>query len=387
MNCHPSTNLQRGGGLHAMSLVELIGVLAILGVLVAVLVPSAIRILDRLASEKETAVLSSLGEAFRNGILRTRQIPIADSWASNIAAEAGMDLTAIAQTPRRTQRAILFDTGGWLTTGLPYRQTNGAPPGLIDRPARARMMLVSSLGAPLPVSLNNSDPLMTASEFDQLWNAPDSSILATTIWSGWGGRSDDLKVQRVDLAPLFVNVVLSTYTGTNLGLYKVDNSDYFTAPKSNGVAAYFLKGTVLQLYASAPGRTLQHTEVLDHDTSYVYENGVWRSSILGAVATGIGDVSGIVEAFLKAPGNINAGHTNPAKIQQEIIVTNFIAFMSNYNRWEDGNFSDNALQLYLKNTLQPAMMNAVEGLFIDGGGVNNHYPTNNYEPCVPTINP
>lgn len=360
-----------------MTLIELIGVLAIIAVLAALLIPSAIRFLDRVASEKETATLTSLGDALSTGIIRTRQVPAAANWASFIAAEAGMDAGAVTQNLRRQQRAFLHHPTSWFaTTTLPYYQTNNSPPGLTAPPADARALIVSSLGAALP-ALDNND-------FDALWNNADMSLPAAAPWTTWSGRADDVQIQRVNLAPLFVNLVLSTYTtGTNLGLYKIDDyPQFYTAPASNGVSRFFLKGTMVNLYASAPSIELQHSVLLEDNTSFVYENGIWRRSITGGAATGSGDVSGIVEAFLKAPANINAANTVPEKIQQLIIVTNFIAFMSNYNRWEDGNFTDNALKDYLDNTLHGQMMDAVEGLF-DGA----HYPTNDYEPCVPTLQP
>jgi hypothetical protein len=48
-----------------------------------------------------------------------------------------------------------------------------------------------------------------------------------------------------------------------------------------------------------------------------------------------------------------------------------INYMSNYNNWAAGNFTDNSLKSYLKNTLQPAMITQVQGLYL-----GSNYPTN-----------
>jgi type II secretory pathway pseudopilin PulG len=370
---------------HGMSLVELIGALGIIAFLSAMLVPSGIRTLDRIAADKETAALAAMSDAFCGSILRSRQIADPANWPSLIASESGMNLAAVSQNPRRVSRAFLYDKSGWLASSLPYAQTNGSLPGLATLPNNPRVMIVSSLGAALPAGLNNSS--MTASDFANLWSTADNTVPASGPFALWPGKPDDVKIQRVNLASLFVNVVLSTYMETNLGLFKIDNyTNLYSAPTSYGVGRYYLKGTLLQLYASAPTLTNQLSVVLDHNTSFVYESGAWRSSILGGVAMGAGDISGIVEAFLKAPENMNAVNTNGAGIQQYIIVTNFIAYMSNYNRWEDSNFTDSSLQTLLQ-TLQPQMMTNVQGIYLKGGGSHDYSPVNTYMPCVPTINP
>src|SRR5512133_34437 len=137
-------NVDRGAGPtvrrppDAMTLIEMIGVLAVIAVLAAVLLPVALRTLDRLASEREIATLASLGDSFRSGILRARRIPTADQWASFMATETGMELAAVTQNGRRVPRAILYDKGGWFSTNLPYAQTNYFPPGLSAPPVHAR---------------------------------------------------------------------------------------------------------------------------------------------------------------------------------------------------------------------------------------------------------
>lgn len=374
------------GAPDAMTLIEMIGVLAVIAVLAGVMLPVAIRILDRIASEREVATLARLGETFTGAILRTRQIPTADQWANFMATETGMDVASVTQNARRVPRVVLFDKGGWFSTNLPYAQTNFSPPGLSAPPVNARAIIVSSLGAALPSTLNST--VATAADFSNLWNTADYSVPTTGPWAGWGGRPDDVRIQRINLAPLFANVVLSSYLTTNLGLYKIDNYPVTNAaPQGFGVSRYLLKGTQLQLFSREASMVLQHSEILSSDVSFVYEAGQWRSSIVGAAATGLGDISGIVEAFLKAPGNMNATYTNPAKHQQFVIVTNFIAYMSNYNMWEDSAFKDTALKDYLDNTLQAEMMEAIQGLYKYGGGADNHYPTNNTDPCVPILTP
>lgn len=369
-------------------MIELIGVLAVIAVLAGMMIPSAIRILDQIASEREVALLGNLGNAFQKAIVRAHSIgPLAD-WPSLVATEAGLPTTEVTANPRRNPRVVLFDKSetGWLyNLTFPWYQTNGSPPGLSAPPANARVILVSSLGRPLPTTLNQSS--ISAAQFTDLWNAPDHSLPASAPWNTWNGDAYDVKVQRVDLSSLFVKVVLSTYLSTNAGLYRIDNSALHSAPTGAGVTRYFMKGSVLQLHSAAPDMALQHSEVLESDTSFVYENGIWRSSIVGGVPAVLADASGIVEAFLRAPENIRAVNTNGMAIQQIMVVSNFVSYMSNYNVWAEGNFANTTLQSHLEQ-VQAHMMDSVWGLFLNPykssystNTATYHTPTNNYAPC------
>src|SRR5678815_1258884 len=99
MNCQSPTNFQRGGHpQRAMTLIEMIGVLTVIAILAGATIPAALRILDRLAAEKEAATLQSLADALKDGILKTRTIPNPSSWyswASFVATNAGLDVSSV----------------------------------------------------------------------------------------------------------------------------------------------------------------------------------------------------------------------------------------------------------------------------------------------------
>jgi hypothetical protein len=346
-----------------MTLVECIGAVTVLVILAAALVPVAIRLLDRIAADRETASLRALGDALQASILRNSYIPSYADWASTIAAQAGLDVGSVTNNLRNRPRIVLADASGWLSTNLPYTQTYAGTPSL---PVNARAILLSSLGAALPMTTS----IPAAADFDNLWNAPPNTVPTTGPWAGWNGRPEDVIIQRVNLTPLFVNLVLSTYTANSNGQYAINGSGLYQAPKNNGVSGYYLQGTLLQLYTGAPSNTFNATQILTKDSSFVYEGGTWKSSIQGTATFGVGDVAGIVAAFLAATPNTHA--QNPiGNTQQVMVVQSFIDYMSNYNVWAGGSFTDNNLRNYLKNTLQPNMMTVLQGLYS-----GSYYPTN-----------
>src|SRR5947207_481002 len=75
------------------SLIELIGVTAVIAILALALSPILIKQLDRIAGDKENAQLKAFAEAFRQGVLKTKTIPDQTGWAAMVAANSGMEIS------------------------------------------------------------------------------------------------------------------------------------------------------------------------------------------------------------------------------------------------------------------------------------------------------
>lgn len=350
----------------AFTLIEMIGVLAVIAIVAALTVTAALRHLDRVASEQELARLQALGDALQKSILRNRYIPTYTNWATVIATQTGLAPGAVTSNIRNRPRVFLVDSGGWLSNNLPYVQTHL---GTTNLPANARVMFVSSLGKNLPITTG----MPSAADFAALWNAPPDTVPAGGDWAGWTGEPDDVKIHRVNLSPLFVKLVLTSYLSATNGQYAVDSSLTNAVPFFAGFGGYFLKGSVLKLYRGAPGSALDSTQILNEDSSFVYEGGAWKSSLQGRVTLGVGDVGGVVAAFLSATPNTNS-QSPFTNHQQILVVESMTEYISNYNVWAAGNFTNNSLKTHLR-TVQDDMMDAVWGLYRSSGGYS-FYPTN-----------
>src|SRR5688572_23756458 len=80
---------------RAFTLIEVISILAVIAVLVAVLLPAFIKQLDRLAAEKETAILKKFAQALEQSVKTNKRIPatVGNDWAQVLAASAGFQVS------------------------------------------------------------------------------------------------------------------------------------------------------------------------------------------------------------------------------------------------------------------------------------------------------
>jgi len=371
---HPRT----GRFQRAFTLIEVVGVLTVIAILTAILVPALIRQMDRFAGEQETATLRSMGDALRQSILRNRYIPALTNLVSTIVTELGVNVSDVTTNARKNPRYFLFDPNlGIGGAGLPYQQTSI---GSSSSPTNVRVVLLSSIGQRFTNMVSGTP---SASDFNAIWDWNDASSTApsASLLSGFS-RGDDLKIQRLDVSPLFVRLVLTAYGSSGSPGYSIDSTNWGTAiivtNGGAGIDRYFLQNSILALHTHLG--ILDSRQILIRDNSFVYNEDVWRASIIGAVSIGGLDITTVVDKFLKAPPNFN-DNVPYGTNQQRIIVTNMMAYMDAYIDWAGAGFPSG----FLKNTAnskQDEMITSIRSIYEPGGGANDYTPVNT-NACTP----
>jgi type II secretory pathway pseudopilin PulG len=326
----------------AFSLIELIGVLAVIAILGAVIFSATTKSIDVGVSKQESITLQSFADALQNSILRNRYVPGQSDWYQKIATEMGVSTNAVLYNLRNpnSQRAFMIDPSfqvGVAGAGLPYNQSTNA--GGSIQPISSRVMIVSSLGPALPAAG------VAAANFSAVWNTIDGN-LPTNGFAGWTGLSDDVKIQRVNLSSLFVRISLANYSTPSQGQYKIDGVGPLAVPTGSGTNGYYIQNTLLELLTdAASGSTTNARLILDNTATYFYVAGVWRNIPYVPVAVGAGLIQTNSDAatlaqmisisaslFSSSPYNTHAaaGMTPPVVVNA---MSNFMSAYVPYANW------------------------------------------------------
>lgn len=362
----------------AWTLVEVAAVVAVIAVLAASVLPAMVRHTDRLVAQQEAATLSSFANAFQQAVLTSRRIPDQTTWYSVIATNMGVSINDVLynvrQQAHQQARVFLIDPSlqvglGSSPSGLPYVQTNfiSGTPGSPMLPVSPRVMIVSSLGKALPMSSGVFSSGYPA-DFANLWNAADGTVPSAGAWSGWTGSPADVIVQRINLAPLFVRLVLGNYNPSSTasqGYYTVDPLSGAVPTPVTYVDGYFIRSTVLALYNGALAANLDTQLVLNQDSSFVFEQGIWRNTLLAPAGGTAGSTGDLVQQFLNATPNVYAAYPY-TNLQQIMIVTNMLSYMSNYVNWAaatSSNFNKGSSFYSTLQTVHNSLVASMQGLY------------------------
>src|ERR1051325_4243286 len=94
---------------RAFSLIEMIGVMAIMAILALALASVTTKSLDQAVSSQESALLANFATSLQNSIVRNGYIPGTTDWYQAIATEMGADTNMVRLTARKAARVFMID--------------------------------------------------------------------------------------------------------------------------------------------------------------------------------------------------------------------------------------------------------------------------------------
>lgn len=323
---HPS-NQRAGRTLSGFTLLEMIGVLAIIAVIAASLLPVAISRIDERTRSQEVVNLGSISNALTAHVVRNKMLPEFSAWTAGAQSFSGLAAPRVTANSRNFSRVYYREKG----PSLPYTQTAAGLPG---GPDKLRAIVVSVLGGDgLTPGVNcpSAGANMDDADFAQLWNQADRTRPTTGTWAGWKGRGDDFMVQRVNYGPLFHRLVLINRDYPITPYYTIDGSTVQTL--TSQMESHYFDGTAIGLLQTNQVAVTSH--MLKRDISFVYERGFWRAKILGVPEDNL-----LASEFARHALFFMGNPTNDKNFKganQHGIVTAMYSFMLTYTFWADQN--------------------------------------------------
>ena len=244
---------------RGFSLIELIGVLAIMSILASIILPNMLKRMDIANADAEASNLVSLASDLEQYITNQFTIPSASTWASAIASVSALPINEVSNNKYGFKRGFyvdpkFFTNADMVFTG--YQQTTG----LLTPPVNPRIIIVSNLkGDALPAPTSSS-------AFDAIWNQTSSANVL---------ESDTLKIHRIYLGHLFHPVLLLN-SSMRIPSYQLNAQPIKPLPvASNGIngqlTIYVINRTQLTLHQDPyPTGTVQYTLFIQDQDSFLY---------------------------------------------------------------------------------------------------------------------
>jgi len=269
-------------------MIELIGVLAIIAILAAIVTPSAVQQISRAIGSKENRNLEILAEGLIRYINTYQTIPGYTTWMTNVASVTGLNVSEVIRVnPNNTTNTRVY------LIHPTFTPANGANPLYSQEAAGANSvsdarLLILSTTLPtlaLPVSSGRAS---SAPVFDAIWdwNYDPSTKAPPSDWpADWTNNAEHLHIQRINLSTLFQRLTFSnTQFSTNIPFAKFGNLSTSDFSLTNAVEAFYLQGTVVRLYKhdspydgtppSDPDE-LDVVHTVERSANFVYQSGQW----------------------------------------------------------------------------------------------------------------
>ncbi|WP_447969414.1 type II secretion system protein [Nitrospira sp. M1] len=239
-----TTNNEQRATSNGFTLLELIGVIAVMAIIGAIIAPNVIQRLDAATRKAEDESLSGIAHAIRVYLLEQHAWP--PTLASLSPGYVSGNAIQLTQNGRGFPRYFVVHPG---VSGI--SNATGLTPSELDD---AQFLLISDLNADAAPTITN------AAEFDTWWNTDETT-------------TPDLKIHRGQISELYRLATINA-TGSR-GAYQIDgtsmNWDCHLQPELNH-NRYHLTGTTIALDEVSPYATPEVQFSLDRDTGYRYDS-------------------------------------------------------------------------------------------------------------------
>lgn len=280
---------------RGFSLIEMIGVLAILTIMASTIAPNLLRRMLEATATKEEKSLQTLADGLMTHVQTWQTIPGAASWATNLATAVGLSPTDILYAdpanPTGSRRIYMISPE--------FTPANGTDPVFSSTaagsiaPTNARIMIISCTkrGLTLPVTSGKAaNSAANRNRFNNVWNwslNPFTKAPPTGWPAAWNGNGHHLHVQRINLASAFCRLTVSNPGfPSEIPFAQFNQGATHAFDVTNAVDAYYLRGTTIRLYrhdtpyAGAPVTPdeLNLVHVVQGPVNFVYDGtpARWR---------------------------------------------------------------------------------------------------------------
>lgn len=276
------TRINTDLGRKGFSLIEVIGVLAIIAIVAAIITPNLARRIARLNGEKEDQALGVLADGLVRYAKNYQTIPGANSWVTNVATMTGLPVSAVRYVNSDTSNSRVyliypaFMPTNAATADPLWAQTSSGAASVTN----ARLLIISSQKSnlALPVSSGRAS---SAAVFDAIWdwNYDPVTEAPPSGWPAiWNSNGEYLHVQRVNLSPLFYRTTFSNsqfpsvYPSAQFG-----SAAPVTLNSTSAVDAFYIQSTYVRLYKdTGAGGNLDLSQSIESAMNFLYESNRWR---------------------------------------------------------------------------------------------------------------
>lgn len=253
---------------RGFSLLEMIGVMAVMAILAGALAPSVFQLIEEGYQSAEQRSMQTISQALQDVARRDKRVPSLASldWTTAVADYASLPPQRVLVNEKNFNRRLyadpmFFNNSNQAFSGYTQNQ------GLTARPFSPRLMVVSSLTGNISANLN------TNTRFTDVWEQTSDALIV---------ESDTLMIERINLAPLFMRVVLNNANTTQTGFSLEGSAEASVAAASAGVdgsrTIHVISGSMLALNAAPfPGSATQRQLIVSDENSlrYQLEGSAW----------------------------------------------------------------------------------------------------------------